>query len=240
MGASFCSSCGPVDMAAVPVPQEVTISPDRFEAHWRDIKRLCLFFALLLFSTFILGLTTQANSSPWPGEIADAIDAVIVLVFAAWRYKDLLPLLRIPSLGARSILELAGLGLAFIAVISGYFAVLDYAGVPIIRFADLYRQFHWPVWAMFLSISVMPAIFEELAFRGVIQSTLTNLLGEREAWLIQAALFSGLHLMPIIFPIHFLMGLCFGYMRLRSKSLYPGMLLHGVWNALVLCEELYC
>jgi uncharacterized protein len=35
------------------------------------------------------------------------------------------------------------------------------------------------------------------------------------------------------------MGLCFGYMRVRSKSLYPGMILHATWNAYVLCGELH-
>ena len=37
---------------------------------------------------------------------------------------------------------------------------------------------------------------------------------------------------------HFLMGLCFGYMRRRSRSIYPGMLLHACWNALVVLQEL--
>ena len=35
-----------------------------------------------------------------------------------------------------------------------------------------------------------------------------------------------------------LMGLCLGYMRRRSRSIYPGMLLHGCWNALVVLGEL--
>ena len=79
---------------------------------------------------------------------------------------------------------------------------------------------------------------EELAFRGVIQSSLERVLNARDAWLIQAALFSVLHLYPLIFPSHFLMGLCFGYMRRRSRSIYPGMLLHACWNALVVLKEL--
>src|SRR6185503_5812203 len=94
------------------------------------------------------------------------------------------------------------------------------------------------LWAMVLLTSVMPAIFEELAFRGVIQSSLERIFNARDAWLIQAALFSVLHLSPLAFPSHFLMGLVFGYMRMRSRSLYPGMLLHASWNALVVFQEL--
>jgi len=44
-------------------------------------------------------------------------------------------------------------------------------------------------------------------------------------------------LAPLAFPSHFLMGLCFGYLRTRSRSLYPGMLLHAAWNAFVLMAE---
>ena len=70
-------------------------------------------------------------------------------------------------------------------------------------------------------MSLTPALFEELAFRGVIQSGLTSVVRSREAWLIQAALFSVLHLSPVVFPSHFVMGLTFGYLRLKSRSLYP-------------------
>jgi membrane protease YdiL (CAAX protease family) len=91
---------------------------------------------------------------------------------------------------------------------------------------------------MLLLVSVVPAIIEELAFRGVIQSSLEKVFDARDAWIIQAALFSVLHLLPINFPSHFLMGLCFGYARNRTRSLYPGMLMHASWNAFVVLREL--
>lgn len=59
----------------------------------------------------------------------------------------------------------------------------------------------------------MPAVIEEIAFRGFIQSALERFVGAREAPFIQAALFSVLHLLPLMFIRHFLMGLCFGLMR---------------------------
>ena len=67
---------------------------------------------------------------------------------------------------------------------------------------------------------------------------LEHTVDARDAWLIQAALFSVLHPSPIVFPSHFVMGLVFGYLRLRSRSLYPGMVLHTTWNALVLFAEI--
>ena len=240
-GAHFCSNCGfsRVSPQAIPKLEELRFSGGRFDSYWSEIKQLMWLFGLLLFTSFVLGMINRNIASPWPVPVMSGIDAVIVLVFASMRYRDILQLLVLPQFHARGALKLMGLAVGFIAVMSAYFALIKRAGAPISHIATFYKQSGWPVWAMFLLISIMPAIFEELAFRGVIQSGLERVLGEREAWLIQAALFSVLHLLPMMFPSHFVMGLCFGYMRLRTRSLYPGMILHASWNALVLSEELY-
>lgn len=177
-------------------------------------------------------------SSPWIEVIITGINALIILGFVLWRFRDISSLLVFPKLKLRLFLELSGMAILFMAVSAGYFVLLERTGVPIGQSTAIFSKYQWPVWSMYLMISVFPGIFEELAFRGYIQTELERILGEYEAWLIQAALFSVLHLLPLMFPSHFLMGLCFGFMRLRSKSIYPGMLLHASWNALVLFQEL--
>jgi membrane protease YdiL (CAAX protease family) len=91
----------------------------------------------------------------------------------------------------------------------------------------------WPVWVGFADVAVATPIAEELLFRGVIQAKLEQIVAPREALIVQAALFSALHLSPIILVTHFAMGLAFGWVRRRSGSVFPGMLLHGAWNAWV-------
>ena len=238
-GAHFCPNCGHTLGAATAAPARERRQPSagRFAAHWNEIKRVVWLFGLLLLSSLVLGFVERSNSSPWPDAVLTGIDAAVVLAFAATRYRDLLPLLGAPRMSLRLALGLGGLALVFVAAMSAYFNLLEHMGVPLARMSDAYVAAGWPAWAMFLLVSAMPAVFEELAFRGVIQSALERVLDRREAWLIQAALFSVLHLTPLSFPSHFLMGLCFGYMRTRSRSLYPGMLLHATWNALVLIAE---
>lgn len=240
-GALFCSNCGYCGTASPVIPSRVELqsSTTNFDSHWGEIKQVGWLFGLLLFSSLILGMTARSIPSPWPEAIASGIDAVIVLMFASLRYRDTLSLLVLPKLSVRSALELLGVVLTFIAIMGAYFALIQRAGVPVFHIATKFKQFDWPIWSMFFLVSAMPAIFEELAFRGVIQSALERVLGEREAWIIQAALFSVLHLLPMMFLSHFAMGLCLGYMRRQSKSLYPGMILHAGWNALVLYQELY-
>ena len=195
-------------------------------------------FGLLLATSFVFGIAWRSATSPWLDVIASTIGAAIVLVAVALRYRELLFLFQLRPSGLRDAAALVGIAFLFVALASAYFWAIELLGVPVASMTTTFTRAGWPLWAMFLLLSVMPAVFEELAFRGVIQSSLERILNVRDAWLIQAALFSVLHLSPLMFPSHFLMGLCFGYMRRRSRSIYPGMLLHACWNALVVLEEL--
>ena len=159
-----------------------------------------------------------------------SVTAMLVLVIDLWVTG--------PDREGLGWIGIVGVSAAFVVAMFLYFHFLARLGMPIMRATETIAQAGWPAWTGFVLISVMPAIFEELAFRGVIQSSLERVFNVRDAWLIQAALFSLLHLSPLVFPSHFAMGLAFGWIRMRSRSLYPAMLLHGAWNALVVFQEL--
>jgi hypothetical protein len=239
-GTQFCPGCGLtlVASAAAPARKPSLASNGRFTEHWEELKRVGWLFGLLLATSFVFGIAWRSNHSPWPELIMSVVDAAIVLVAVGLRYPKLRFLFKLHSTGLRGSAALVAIAFVFVGAASAYFWVLERLGAPIVSVTGTFSRAGWPLWTMFLLISVMPAIFEELAFRGVIQSSLERVLNARDAWLIQAALFSVIHLSPLMFPSHFLMGLCFGYMRRRSRSIYPGMLLHAGWNALVLIKDL--
>jgi membrane protease YdiL (CAAX protease family) len=135
---------------------------------------------------------------------------------------------------AKTALVLTGTAL----IVTGYFALLAQLDVPMLEQADEMSKAGWPLWTAYVSVAVYPAIFEELAFRGIILQRLQKVMATREAWFVQAGMFSVLHLLPMIFPSHFLLGLAFGWLRLSSGSLYPGMIAHATWNAYVVLGEL--
>jgi len=239
-GTQFCPGCGEslIPSAAAPEHRVASVSRTRFIEHWGELKRVGWLFGLLLATSFVFGIAWRSAHSPWLSVIASAVDAAIVLVAAGLRYRKLLFLFQLRPSGLRDSVVLIAIAFLFVALATAYFWVIERLGVPMSSATAAYTRAGWPLWSMLLLISAMPAVFEELAFRGVIQSTLERVLNARDAWLIQAALFSVLHLSPLMFPSHFLMGLCFGYMRRRSRSIYPGMLLHACWNALVVLQEL--
>ena len=249
-GTRFCPVCGHAVGAAAPEalepvaalePGAAVAAPSRaarFAEQWEELKRVVWLFGLLLASTFGAGLAARSNATPWPVVVASAVDAAIVLAVTGLRLPKLRFLFRLHPIGSRAWLQLGGLALATGVLLTVYFWALERAGVPTLQVSKPYTDAGWPLWAILLMVSVTPAVFEEIAFRGVIQSTLERILNARDAWLIQAALFSVSHLSPIIFPSHFALGLCFGYLRWRSRSIYPSMLMHALWNAFVLYQEL--
>jgi membrane protease YdiL (CAAX protease family) len=89
-----------------------------------------------------------------------------------------------------------------------------------------------------LVVCVHPAVIEELAFRGVILHGLQGVLGARDAVIVSALLFMVLHLVVLSFPHLFLMGLVLGYLRIRTGSLYPCMVMHFTHNLLAVLAEM--
>jgi len=84
-----------------------------------------------------------------------------------------------------------------------------------------------------LTICIMPGIFEELAFRGVVFGNLKHMLTPKRAQILTAALFAGMHFSPIIFPYHLLIGLYLGLLRTRSGTLLVPMFAHALHNFVV-------
>jgi membrane protease YdiL (CAAX protease family) len=84
-----------------------------------------------------------------------------------------------------------------------------------------------------LSVAVLPAIFEELSFRGVLQPLLIKATGSA-FWgiAITAVVFSAIHFQFYGFLPRVLLGALFGWLAHRSGSLVPGMAAHFVNNAM--------
>ncbi len=86
-----------------------------------------------------------------------------------------------------------------------------------------------------LIFALMPAITEEIAFRGFILSGLGKSYRTGTAIVISAFLFGFLHVLLSLFQQLFgatLLGLVLGLIAVRSRSLWPGVLFHFINNAI--------
>jgi sodium transport system permease protein len=87
-----------------------------------------------------------------------------------------------------------------------------------------------PLWLPLLAFAVMPAICEELAFRGFILSGLQRSQRYRLAAVMSSIAFGVVHMIPQQVFNATLLGLVLAALALRSGSLVPCVIFHFVFN----------
>ena len=88
-----------------------------------------------------------------------------------------------------------------------------------------------------LLLALVPAICEEVAFRGFILSGLRREYRTWSAIVLSALLFGFLHVLLSLFQQLFnatLLGLVLGLLAVKSRSLWPGVIFHAVNNGLAI------
>ncbi len=91
----------------------------------------------------------------------------------------------------------------------------------------------WLILAILL-MAVLPAIFEELIFRGIILNGLLSKFNQVSAIFISAAMFAFIHGSIEQLLYQFALGVVLAWLVLRTGSLFSGMLVHFLNNAMVL------
>jgi membrane protease YdiL (CAAX protease family) len=90
-------------------------------------------------------------------------------------------------------------------------------------------------WALLMfSIAVTPAICEEAIFRGILQRTLQRRWGFPASALVSGLIFSLFHQSPLGALPLFGIGFILGTLYWACDSIWPGMVMHGTYNALIL------
>jgi membrane protease YdiL (CAAX protease family) len=85
---------------------------------------------------------------------------------------------------------------------------------------------------LFLIAGLAP-IAEELFFRGMLYPLLRQRWGPGWGIVLNAAIFALIHFIPVLLPGLFVIGLVLSWVRERSDSVIPGILLHAAQNGLV-------
>lgn len=177
--------------------------------------------------------------------VQQAVSLVIpLLALAWWQRVDLRRTLRLalPARGRSLWTTVAGAALVGIGLfVVGAAAVLVLVGEDAsaemralaARLIKLVME--RPVWLSWILIAVLPAVCEEVVFRGWV---LSGLAGERPdrirrvaAVAAQAAFFAAVHLLPERMPTTFVLGLVVGWMAMATGSLLPGIVCHAAHNS---------
>lgn len=209
-GARFCSKCGLELVPVVPVLPEES----------NGVSRTILFFlALLSYVTALYFI--DAIESYLQLLLIDVLFALIVIVFFVIDFRKSVLLFRIPKFSPALLISIIA-GAPIFALIIFYFtgylneSLFDRTQVA---YYEQYADSPSPLFFTILSVGFFPAVFEEIACRGIMFNQLEKIAGASSTIIITAIIFTMLHLSLIsilwIFPI----GLLFGYLRARYNTI---------------------
>jgi len=85
-----------------------------------------------------------------------------------------------------------------------------------------------------LAFALVPALCEEIAFRGFILQGLHHGFRPRNAVLLSSFFFALFHMNVFLFVPTFLLGVVLGLLTVRSRSLLPAILFHLLYNAVLI------
>ncbi|MBL7895686.1 MAG: CPBP family intramembrane metalloprotease [Bacteroidia bacterium] len=104
-------------------------------------------------------------------------------------------------------------------------------------YIEHYKDSPLPLLFSIISVGVFPAIFEEIAFRGILFNELKNIVSNNSTIIISTVLFTILHFSLISFLWIFPIGLLFGYLRSKYDNLIYGIIGHFVYNSSIVMIE---
>jgi membrane protease YdiL (CAAX protease family) len=174
-------------------------------------------------------LTSGAHEALWM-PIVSVAGSLLVLVlahagreYAAQGLRGALP---------RYFVEAVLVAAAAAALALGWVKVIEQAFPHATsEFPALRREIGLPM--MLFVISLCPGVFEELAFRGLLQGRVMLLMGRMTTLLVVGAAFGVAHGITIGLPFHIGLGIWLAFLRDRSGSLLPGMIAHMIYNAAI-------
>jgi len=243
-------------VAAVPEPlpqygpppltesQRYLVRRDQIEREFLDVKRVCVFYAAMLVPLLIFTgwcYHTKAadtlTAELWLGGLL-----YLLITGFAWSWRDSLRgRFAWPRDAGRVVwaavvvtpaLTITSVCLSFHLMKNWGWPIADPLLEPMLGAG-------WPAILIYMWIAVMPACFEEIAFRGLVLGKLQRVMTPLQALWVTAILFGILHFTVLSLAVFLVpLALVAGRLTQRTGSLWPAMLIHFLHNAGIVTLEL--
>lgn len=204
-----------------------------------SLQSAFIFFIVYLFVCLAVQFTTWFDSYQrlfW----VEIFLAAFTLFHMSKDYEALKPVLKFHNF---NVIRLTGcISLAVIAsvIVNLIVIKLNYSFFRTdTSYYARYSIYTMPAIVMVYSIALNPAIFEELAFRGVLYNYLNSFLNERLVIIVTGFAFGMMHLsfISLFWLIPF--GILVGAMRKRFGTIWYGVVFHFTFNLVAVLFDLY-
>lgn len=225
---NYCNNCG----------SKMYIEPgDNYKV---SVTKTKIFFFILLGYIALLHFL-KFNSSYTTFLVTDSIFAFIVAVFLVLNFKNLKEVL-IPKILNFKLVAVISVSLCLLAFLVTQFANFLNKSVfdnDTSSYYEYFKDSPSPLLFCIISIALFPALFEEIAFRGILFNELKNIMPTNATIIITTVLFTILHFSFISFLWIFPIGLLFGYLRSKYNNLIYGVIGHFVYNSCIVLIEYF-
>lgn len=192
---------------------------------------------LWLVTQVALGLYAQAMAFLWHPDMDPAAYLAIweagylmicgVVLWFVWADPDARRVLAAPRPRMLELCLLVGIVTALLlSMWESRIPAVWSKGSPIV----FEKEAGWPVWPSLLASSLLPALFEEWMYRGLLLQRFRRVLPPALAVAFQAMLFAAMHRDDVMLLPHFVFGVVAGFLRIAAGGLWPCMLMHLLWN----------
>lgn len=220
-GQQFCSYCG------APNTVSIQVSGDQ---KWRQLKQLALFFGIELLCCLAALIPTLSGSGPIVFQLLMCISAVVFFILD-WQENKYL--LKWPSFSLTKLVAYLGCAIIIALLVDLLVTKLNYSFFNRSHSTSYFSDFesgrllnYWKLAAL----TIIPALFEELAYRGYMMQKLLIVADRNEAIYISSILFFLIHLSFISFFWLLPFAIVLGYIRMKEQTLWYGIFIHFVFN----------
>jgi len=227
-------------MTSFPEPVPEFLVPPIPPVRTPHLKDAAAIYLLCSFLLIVVGSELQRWHLP-TGLLASELAFVLAppLLYARRRHYDLRRTFRLAPISAKTAaLTIVATGAAFVLV--GMVMVLQQMVWPLSQayqqlWQDVLGKFRqFPFAITVLLVSVLPGICEEVLFRGFLLRGMRTRATTWAAIVLVGILFGAIHLDPYRFLPVTLLGVLFGYLVVRTGSIFTGMVAHATNNSIPL------
>lgn len=218
--AKFCNNCG--------FTQAISKT---YDSNWqRTLVGLLCFFGVLTIVCLIGNFSGDTDIDFLL--LIDLLFIVVTVTGAAIMWNDIKPFLKWNNF---NILKVIGYGLLAVLLAIIVNIIIDWLNKSMfgveVYYYKAFEHLKYAKLITILMIAVQPALFEELAFRGVIQSGLSKIIEPQQAIYLTAFLFAIIHMsfISLFWLIPF--AVLLSYLRNKENTLWYGVMMHFLFNA---------
>ncbi len=233
----FCPACAkPFRSVEQVIPASLPKYEDsetKIRTKAKDAWNVFFIYMIVMSITGFLGISIWGYDNLSPVIILSDVAIGITTMILMWRYwQDLKPqftnftgMIKPASwIGLVALAPLLALNFAYHGLL------LDWLDMEEMNFNDFFTS----KWGLIITICVMPAITEEIAYRGIIQHHFEKIVSPAMAIGVASLVFSAAHLSILSGPYLALVGALLGWMKYKTGSIYPPMVAHFLHNYIVI------